>query len=41
MDAKEYIVRRKHRESLSKEKGKLYALIPDKQGYAYYDEKDN
>ena len=21
--------------------GKLYALIPDKEGYAYYDEKDN
>lgn len=41
MDAEEYIVRRKHRESLSEEMGKLYALIPDKQGYAYYDEKDN
>ena len=41
MDAEEYIVRRKHSESLLKEMGKLYALIPDKEGYAYYDEKDN
>ncbi|MBF1118868.1 MAG: hypothetical protein HXL58_08560 [Solobacterium sp.] len=41
MDAEEYILRRKHRESLSEEMGKLYAIIPDKQGYAYYDEKDN
>lgn len=41
MDAEEYIVHRKHSESLSEEMGKLYALIPDKEGYAYYDEKDN
>ena len=41
MDAEEYIVHRKHCESLSEEMGKLYALIPDKEGYAYYDEKDN
>ena len=41
MDAEEYIVHRKHSESLSEEMGKLYALIPDKEGYAYYDEKGN
>lgn len=40
MDAEEYITRRKHDETLSKEIGKLYALIPDKEGYVYYDEKD-
>lgn len=40
MDAEEYITRRKHNESLSKEMGKLYALIPYKEGYVYYDEKD-
>ena len=41
MDVEEYIVHRKHSESLSEEMEKLYALIPDKEGYAYYDEKDN
>lgn len=41
MDAEEYITRRKHDESLSKEIGRLYALILNKEGYAYCDEKDN
>jgi len=40
IDAEEYITRRKHDEPLSKEIGKLYALILDKELYVYYDEKE-
>ncbi len=41
MDAEEYITRRKHNEVLSQELGNLYALVPEKEGYAYYDEKEH
>lgn len=41
MDAEEYITRRKHQEALSQALGNLYALIPEKEGYAYYDEKEH
>lgn len=40
MDAEEYITRRKHNELLSQTLGNLYALIPEKEGYAYYDENE-
>ncbi|MGF7108538.1 hypothetical protein [Treponema pedis] len=40
MDAEEYITNRKPNELLSQELGNLYALIPEKEGYAYYDKKD-
>ncbi len=41
MDAEEYITRRKHHEVLSQALGNLYALVPEKEGYAYYDEKEH
>ncbi|UTC66795.1 MULTISPECIES: hypothetical protein [unclassified Treponema] len=40
MDAEEYITNKKHNEVLSQGLGNLYALIPEKDGYSYYDEKD-
>ena len=40
MDAEEYITCRKHNEHLSQTLGNLYALIPEKEGYAYYDENE-
>ena len=40
MDAEEYITARKHNELLSQTLGNLYALIPEKEGYAYYDENE-
>ena len=40
MDAEEYITGRKHNELLSQTLGNLYALIPEKEGYAYYDENE-
>lgn len=40
MDAEEYITNKKHNEVFSQGLGNLYALIPEKDGYSYYDEKD-